>query len=175
MTSHIPVDDIAMRPQLSLLSREDKDKLHRAAFQILSDIGMKIFQDEALALLREAGCSVSEDRMVKIPGKLVGQALESAPGSIAIYDREGKPVMDLGGRRSYFGTGSDLIYSVDSKTKARHRCKLADVARAARVADALPNIDFIMSFAHPSDIAATRSYLQKASRVQNRMLDGNLV
>ena len=159
MNTHIPIDEIAMRPSLTLLSREDKDKLHRAAFQILSDIGMKIFQDEALALLRDAGCSVSQDRMVKIPGKLVGQAIESAPNSIAIYDREGKPVMDLGGRRSYFGTGSDLIYSVDSKTQARHRCKLADVARAARVADALPNIDFIMSFAHPSDIPATRSYL----------------
>jgi trimethylamine--corrinoid protein Co-methyltransferase len=159
MNTHIPVDDIAMRPSLTLLSREDQDKIHRAAFQILNEIGMKIFQDEALALLRDAGCAVSEDRMVKIPGQLVEQALESAPNSIAVHDREGKLAMDLGGRRSYFGTGSDLIYSVASQTMQRHRCVLADVGRAARVADALPNIDFIMSFAHPSDVPATRSYL----------------
>jgi trimethylamine--corrinoid protein Co-methyltransferase len=41
----------------------------------------------------------------------------------------------------------------------RHPCLLDDVSRAARVADALPNIDFIMSFAHPSEQAPERAYL----------------
>lgn len=67
--------------------------------------------------------------------------------------------MDLGGRRAYFGTGSDLIYSYDSKKKERHQCILEDIGRAARVADALKNIDFIMSFAHPNDYPAERAYL----------------
>ena len=155
----IPVDEIAMRPTISFLSSEDKDKIHNAAFQILSEIGMKILQDEALALLKDAGCSVAEDRMVTIPGALVQQCIESAPNTIPVYDREGKQVMDLGGYRSYFGTGSDLIYALDSKTGERHPCVLEDVNRAARVADALPNIDFIMSFAHPSDFPARRAYL----------------
>ena len=155
----IPVDEIAMRPTISFLSREDKEKIHRAAFQILSDIGMKIFQDEALALLKDAGCHVAEDRMVKIPNELVQQCVDSAPSHIPIYDRQGKQVMDLGGHRSYFGTGSDLIYALDSKTGQRHPCVLEDVSRAAKVADALPNIDFIMSFAHPSDFPARRAYL----------------
>ena len=155
----IPVDEIAMRPTISFLSSEDKDKIHSAAFQILSEIGMKILQDEALALLKDAGCSVAEDRMVTIPGALVQQCIESAPNNIPVYDREGKQVMDLGGYRSYFGTGSDLIYALDSKTGERHPCVLEDVNRAARVADALPNIDFIMSFAHPSDFPARRAYL----------------
>jgi trimethylamine--corrinoid protein Co-methyltransferase len=155
----IPVDEIAMRPTISFLSSEDKEKIHRAAFQILSEIGMKILQDEALALLKDAGCSVAQDRMVKIPADLVQQCVESAPSHIPMYDREGRQVMDLGGHRSYFGTGSDLIYSLDSKTGQRHPCVLEDVKRAARVADALPNIDFIMSFAHPSDFPARRAYL----------------
>jgi trimethylamine--corrinoid protein Co-methyltransferase len=155
----IPVDEIAMRPTISFLSRDDKDKIHHAAFQILSEIGMKILQDEALALLKDAGCDVADDRMVKIPGDLVQLCIESAPGNIPMYDREGKQVMDLGGHNSYFGTGSDLIYSLDSKTGQRHPCVLEDVNRAAKVADALPNIDFIMSFAHPSDFPARRAYL----------------
>ena len=155
----IPVDEIAMRPTISFLSSEDKEKIHRAAFQILSELGMKILQDEALALLKDAGCSVAEDRMVKIPGDLVRQCVESAPSHIPMFDREGKQAMDLGGHNSYFGTGSDLIYSLDSKSGQRHACVLEDVNRAARVADALPNIDFIMSFAHPSDFPARRAYL----------------
>ena len=87
----IPVDEIAMRPRISFLSKEDQDKIHRAAFQILSEIGMKILQDEALDLLKDAGCSVGEDRMVKIPAELVQQCVDSAPAHIPIHDREGRP------------------------------------------------------------------------------------
>ena len=67
MNPIIPVEEISLRPNLSFLSQEDKEKIHRAVLQILSEIGMKIFHDEALALLKDAGCSVSEERMVKIP------------------------------------------------------------------------------------------------------------
>jgi trimethylamine--corrinoid protein Co-methyltransferase len=146
-------------PALTYLSGEDKKNIHQAVLRILSEIGMKIFHDEALALLKAAGCPVEGDRLVKVPAKLLQEAIESAPTNIAVYDRTGRRVMDLGERRSYFGTGSDLIYSLDSKTMQRHPCLLDDVSRAARVADALPNIDFIMSFAHPSEQAPERAYL----------------
>ncbi len=151
--------DIALKPNLNFLSNEDKDKIHEAAIRILGEVGMEVLHDEALALLKKAGCSVENDGGVKIPGQLVQQAIESAPNNIPVYDRRGKPAMDLGGHRAYFGTGSDLIYALDSKKKQRHQCVLDDVGTAARVADALPNIDFIMSFAHPSDISPERSYL----------------
>ena len=142
MTPNIQVDEIAMRPTMSFLSQEDKDKIHNAAFRILNEIGMRILQDEALNLLKDAGCHVSKDRMVKFPADLVQHCIGSAPNNIAMYDREGKQVMDIGGHNSYFGTGSDLIYSLDPKTGKRLPCVLEDVVRAARVADALPNIDF---------------------------------
>ncbi|MBT8372287.1 MAG: trimethylamine methyltransferase [Desulfobacterales bacterium] len=153
-------DEISIRPTVSFLSREDKEKIHQAVVDILSDIGMKIFHDEALELLKEAGCFVDDNQLVKIPGELVLQAIENAPNNVVIYDREGSQAMDLGGHRSYFGTGSDLIFSLDSQTMKRHRCILDDVARAAKVADALPNIDFIMSFAHPSDFPPRQAYLR---------------
>ncbi len=155
----VPVDEITFRPNLSFLSQEDKGKIHRAVLKILSEIGMKVHHDEALKLLNDAGCSVQKDGMVKIAEELVLKSIDSAPDNIAIYDREANHVMDLGGHRSYYGTGSDLIYSLESETMQRHPCVLDDVSRAARVADAMPNLDFIMSFAHPSDIAAPQAYL----------------
>jgi trimethylamine---corrinoid protein Co-methyltransferase len=153
------VDEIRFRPNLSFLSQEDKEKIHRAVLEILSDIGMRVNHEGAMSLLQDAGCPVEASGMVKIPQELVLKSIESAPDNIAIYDREAKHVMDLGGHRSYYGTGSDLIYSLESETMQRHPCVLEDVARAARVADAMPNLDFIMSFAHPSDIPAPRAYL----------------
>ena len=41
----------------------------------------------------------------------------------------------------------------------RHHTSLEDIKRAARVADALPNIDFIMSFAHPHELNPAVAYL----------------
>ena len=145
---------------LSFLSEADIKGIHQAVLTILSEVGMKIFHDGALALLQTAGCPTGSDGVVKIPAKLVQQAIESAPSNIAVYDRSGQHVMDLGERRAYFGTGSDLIYSLDAQTMQRHQCRLEDVRRAARVCDALPNIDFIMSFAHPSDQPPELAYLQ---------------
>jgi len=160
MNPSIPIDEISMRPKLSFLSSADKEKINAAALQILSEIGIKNFQDETLTLLKGAGCSETDDRMIKIPAGLVQQALESAPSNILIYNREGVQAMDLGGHRSYYGTGSDLIYSLDSNSVQRRRSLLADVIRAAKVADALPNLDFIMSFANPSDFEPRQGYLR---------------
>jgi len=154
-----PIDEIAFRPNLTFLSPQDREKIHRAVLEILAEIGMKINHDGALALLSDAGCTVNDDGMVRIPPDLVLKSLAGAPENIVVYDRQANPVMDLGGRRSYYGTGSDLIYSLQSGTMQRQHCVLEDVVRAARVADAMPNLDFIMSFAHPSDIAAPRAYL----------------
>ena len=153
------MNEITLKPNISFLSKEAKEKIHQAALRILNEVAMEVHHDEALELLGDAGCNIEDGRFVTIPESLVQQSLESAPENISIYDRLGNPAMDLGGHRSYFGTGSDLIYSFDSENKQRHQCVLNDVGTASRVADALPNIDFIMSFAHPSDVAPERSYL----------------
>jgi trimethylamine---corrinoid protein Co-methyltransferase len=149
---------ISIFPKLSFLSSEDREKIYRSAVHVLENIGMEIRHEGALALLVNAGCSVRNGRMVTIPGSLVEKSIQSAPCAIPVFNRNGRQVMDLGGNRSYFGTGSDLIYSLDASGERRH-CVLEDVQRAARVCDALANIDFIMSFAHPNDVDPARAYL----------------
>jgi len=146
-------------PVMKFLSRRDRERIHAGVLRILSEIGMHIMHDEARALLVDAGCRVLANGMVAIPEKLVSAAVASAPSNIAVYNREGVHAMDLGGSRSYFGTGSDLIYSLDAAANQRHTCVLEDVARAARISDALAHIDFIMSFAHPSDQPPQHAYL----------------
>ncbi|MGD8367734.1 MAG: trimethylamine methyltransferase family protein [Desulfobacterales bacterium] len=146
-------------PSVSWLSETDKRRIDEAVRRLLSDVGMRIYHEEALALLEKSGCRPDGEGMVRIPPDLLQQSLDSAPASIAVFDRNGEPAMDLGEDRSYFGTGSDLLYVLEGKDYRRRRCVLEDVARAARVCDALPNIDFIMSYAHPSDVAPHRAYL----------------
>jgi trimethylamine--corrinoid protein Co-methyltransferase len=150
--------EAGFEPRLVFLSDQDKEKLYRSALAIIEQTGMQVMHDTALHLLREAGCKV-EGHHVKIPAALVDQARKTVPNNIAVYDRDGNHAMDLGGRRAYFGTGSDLMWSVESKSFQRHRTRLEDIKVAARVADALPNIDFIMSFAHPHELDPKISYL----------------
>ncbi len=147
-------------PYMRFLSQEDLDRIHHAVCHILDRIGMRVFHEEAVDILQKAGCRIEDKTRVRIPESLLGQALETVPRSVEVYDREGNQAMDLGGTRSYFGPGSDLLYALDGKTLQRHRCRIQDVARAARVCDALSNIDFIMSFAHPSDVPPHHAYLQ---------------
>ncbi len=150
----------AFAPTLTFLSETDKQKIHHAALQVLESTGMTVQHDDAVKRLKDAGCRQDANGLMTIPAALVEKAVKSAPANIPMFNREGDHVMDLGGRRAYFGTGSDLMYHVDGKSLVRTRTQLDHIVRAARVCDALTNIDFIMSFAHPHDIDAHRSYVE---------------
>ena len=152
--------DNGFKPELKILSKQDKEKIFNAALQVLENGGMQLHHEAALKLLEGAGCSVDADQGVKIPRDQVKKAMQSAPENIPVFNRLGELVMDLGGRRAYFGTGSDLMYAYDVGQGARHLTQLDDIARAAKVCDALANIDFIMSFAHPHEIAPKAAYLE---------------
>ncbi|MBW2122167.1 MAG: trimethylamine methyltransferase family protein [Deltaproteobacteria bacterium] len=152
-------DAFSMRPRMSFLSDEEKRKIHGAALRILEEIGMEIRHEEALHLLKDAGCQVGGGNMVRIPGTVVEEAIRKAPRQIEIFDREARPAMNLGGYRIYFGSGSDLLYTIDIETQQRRLSTVKDVRLAAGLCDSLPNIDFIMSSAHPSDVEPRRAYL----------------
>ena len=70
--------------------------------------------------------------------------------------------------RSYFGTGSDLLWTWDLESGERRLSTIEDVARAARLVDALPNMDFAMSSGYPSEADPHRAYvLSFATMVRN--------
>lgn len=156
----MPDFEIGFEPKLTFLSDEDKLIIYQASLRIIEETGMRVLHEGALKLLKNAGCKTTDDNLVKIPAETVEKAMKTVPNNVAVYDREGNHAMDLGGRRAYFGTGSDLLWSVESNYMERHRTTLEDIKAAARVCDALPNIDFIMSFAHPHDQAPFISYLK---------------
>jgi trimethylamine--corrinoid protein Co-methyltransferase len=65
--------------------------------------------------------------------------------------------MYLEGHRTYYGTGSDLPNTLDLETGERRPSLLSDVQDLARLADSLPNLDFVMSMALPSDVPVETS------------------
>lgn len=147
------------RPSVSFLAPDERERIYQGALHVLGAVGMRVLHAEACELLAGGGCAVEQDQLVKIPAEVVAGALASAPRNISVYDRRGEPSMELGEQRCYFGTGSDLLFTLDPETGERRRSVIEDVRRAARVCNALPNIDFVMSLATPSDLPPRRSYL----------------
>ena len=124
--------------------------IHRASLEILERTGVLLYYQPAVDLLKKAGCYVEENR-VRIPAHLVEWALRAAPSHIRLYDRSGKPALQLGDRISNFGTGSDCLHILDHRTNERRDALCQDIVDGIRVADAMPHIDFIMSMFLPSD------------------------
>jgi trimethylamine--corrinoid protein Co-methyltransferase len=151
-------DPISPHPSgYRMFSDAQLDQLHLASLEILRRTGVRVYEAEALALLRDAGCPVSDENLVRFPAAVVENALLYAPSRVALCDRGGAPRLYLEGHRTYFGTGSDLPNTRDLETGERRLSLLSDVANTARLADALPNLDFVMSMALPSDVPAETS------------------
>ena len=139
--------------QFGRLSPEQCERIHNASLEILARTGVRLYEQEALDLLKKAGAFVSDGNRVRIPAGLVEKAFSTVPKRVTLYDRHGEPALYLEGHRCYYGTGSDCLFIRDHRTGDRRDPVLQDVAAAMTVCDALPNVDFVMSMFTPSDVA----------------------
>ncbi len=133
------------------------DEIHLASLDILRRTGVRVYESQSLALLQDAGCAVTGGNLVRFPPAVLENALLYAPSSVVLCNRTGEPRVRLEGHRVYFGTGSDLPNTLDLETGERRLSLLSDVENAARLADCLPNLDFVMSMALPSDVPSATS------------------
>ena len=146
-------------PCSSLLNAGQIERIHSATLELLETVGVSIGHPGARDMLAEAGCTVRNDDTVLIPGQLVADALQSAPSSVTIYNRRGEKALQLEGRRLHFGLGTDLAQIYDLETGRLRESTIKDVQMAVRIADALPEIDFIASYAIPNDSPPNLIYL----------------
>jgi trimethylamine---corrinoid protein Co-methyltransferase len=141
-----------------------------ASYQILKSTGCDVYDEEALGLLADAGCKIVEKR-VFIPSHLLEKAIKSAPSTFTLYNRSGEPTLSLEPYKSYFGPGPTNPMIIDVETDERRKTVKNDVVNAARVCDALPNIDWATALAtvsdcHPmlSDIHEVHELLQNTNK-----------
>jgi trimethylamine--corrinoid protein Co-methyltransferase len=149
-----------VQPQYRLLTQEQIQGLHNASLSILEKTGVRVLHLEALKLLVDAGCEVKNGNVVIFPRQLVDDAIRSAPKGITIYDRSGKEAMQLKGRNNYFGSGTDLIRTVDLETGKERPSILQDVINAAIISDYCADVNFVASYALPGDVPTNSMYLR---------------
>ncbi len=146
-------DQVGIVSPLTVFTDEQLERIHRATLEVLQRTGIRVMLPEAVDLLRDAGCQVDGD-LVHMPGDLVEWALDVAPSHVVLGDRDGNEALRLEGRRSYYGTGSDCTFVIDPYTGERRKAVLKDVADFARLVDALPHLDFVMTMSVAQDLPA---------------------
>lgn len=139
-------------PRFRKLSDDQVERLHHASLEILERTGVVLYEQEALDLLKKKGIPAEDDNRVRIPAGLVEWALTVAPKRTVLCNRHGQRVMPLERSNIFYGLGSDCPNVIDLQTGERRPGTLQDIVDAIRVADALPNIDFLMSFCIASDL-----------------------
>ena len=144
-----------------ILSNEQILQVQEYVINLMENIGCKVACEEALDVLGHAGCDIRDPKRVKIPRNLVMEALEAAPKEIEVFHRDGEPALVLKEDNCYYGTGSDCNTTIDLETGARRLCMKDDVARLARFCDALPNMNFVMSFGIANDVPSGINFIHQ--------------
>jgi trimethylamine--corrinoid protein Co-methyltransferase len=136
---------------MRVLTEDQIWEIRQAAFEVIEKSGFKCLHAEARKMLAAAGAVVKEER-AKIPRYIVEGCLETVPKGWTIYDRNGKRAMEVEGRKSHYSTSTASPNTKDAITGEYHETRVADIAIGALVADALPNIDFVMPMGSSQDV-----------------------
>jgi trimethylamine--corrinoid protein Co-methyltransferase len=148
-------DQTFLSARFARMSEAQCQKIHWASLEVMERTGVRLYDQEALDLVKAAGAHVSDGNRVRFPSGMVEKAFTTVPKRVVLCDRHGNRVMPLEGHRSFFGPGSDCLHILDHRTGERRDPVLRDIVKGMTVADGLANIDFVMSMVLPVDVSQT--------------------
>lgn len=140
-----------MRPVLQLLTGESAERIIEDALTTLGRVGVFVENETALGLLREAGLRLDGQRAF-LDEATVRRALQSAPGCILLYDRDGAHPLELGGDNVHFDPGSAALHLLDPQTRRRRQPRVQDCVHLAWVAEACRNLAAQSTALIPTDV-----------------------
>ncbi len=133
-----------MRPTLNVISLELCAKAIAEAKRILAEDGMEIRGAGMRQRLLDHGLRMAPDgvRML-FPHAEVERAIEAAPKSFTLYDRDGKPHAELGGNNVHYVPGSSGLKILDHRTGETRLTNSTDFIEYARLCDGLEHIAYL--------------------------------
>lgn len=121
-----------------MMDKSDLESLHWGTLDVLENAGIKVFSEECLKLLGDAGCTVDlRTSTAEIPGHLVEEALRKAKKNITLCARNPDYNVFLDGRRIFCCTDGNGTSVMDFETGKRRSSTSKDLAMVGKVANAL--------------------------------------
>jgi trimethylamine--corrinoid protein Co-methyltransferase len=149
--------EVNATPKFQVLSEEEIEAIYYAALRVLYETGVRVYDKEGVEVAYSGGAIVEDttedSSLVKMPPWMVDKARATLPRKVVVVGPDRKYRMELYKNQIYFGAGSDTPFTIDPYTGKRRRATYQDVKNFARLAEALPNIDFHMSLGIVQDTA----------------------
>jgi trimethylamine--corrinoid protein Co-methyltransferase len=133
-----------MRPSLNIISDELIKKIVDEAKRILAETGMDIRGSSLRQRLLDHGLKTdASGERILFPADVVERAIETAPESFTLYDRDGNPHAELGGYNVNFVPGSSGLKILDHRTDQIRLANSTDYIEYVRLADGLEHIGYL--------------------------------
>jgi len=138
-------------PRITYLTKEELTEIHSTTLKLLTETGIRVSNKEAQSLLKEGGCSIS-DNIVYIPESLVTESLKSPPRRFSMYPSNGKESFIVGEDNILINPGSSAAHIKDRRTGDIRKGKSEDIADLVKVVNQLEHIQMQSTSLIPSDV-----------------------
>ena len=154
--------------RVEVLSDKEIKEIDESSKEILEETGVMILSEEVLKIYEKGGAKVDYDnKIVKIPEKLINKCIESAPSEFKLFSRDEGNFLNFGKNLGYSASGHNAIYILDTKTMERRPTTKEEVGNFAKISDALSNIHIVGIQAMPQDVFYKSSILHALDAVLN--------
>jgi trimethylamine---corrinoid protein Co-methyltransferase len=165
---------------LQILRDEQLSQLKSATLEILQETGIHCPSEKALKIYAEHAARVDfAAQIVKFPPEVVLKAMASAPRFYTMGARSISHDIRLDGRSTYLATDGCGVEVIDFATRQRRPSCKEDVAKMARLTDALSSIGFYWPIVSAQDHPSTAplheldaSYNNTLKHVQSETIMG---
>jgi len=132
-----------MRPTIQMLEPDLIASILAEAKRIMAEIGMDIRGPKMRQRLIDAGLPTDANGRVLFPTDVVNRAIETAPKSFTLYNRDGQPHAEIGGWNVHFIPGSSGLKIMDHRTGETRLADSKDFIDYARLCDGLSHIPYL--------------------------------
>jgi trimethylamine--corrinoid protein Co-methyltransferase len=136
-----------------LVDKDGFKRIHEASLDILETVGIRIYSQAALELLKEHGARVDKEKMVaRIPRDLVQKSIQSAPKEYNLHARNPKYDLLMDGSHLYFTFDGCGVQTIDLDSGKRRAARKQDIVDCARLANILPGVGYFTPSVAPQDV-----------------------
>jgi trimethylamine--corrinoid protein Co-methyltransferase len=137
--------------RLQVLGKEGVKQVHGATLRLLSETGIVLTHPGARELLLDHGARVAGDRVL-LPADLVESCAARCPHPVKLQGRDPEKTIELGSSSWHAHNVGGVPNVFETANGTRHPASRRDVAQAARLLDALPNVSSVTPLFTPQDV-----------------------
>lgn len=138
------------------LNEFEVKRIHQAALDVLSTIGLGDAPQSCIDLATGAGGTLTDGGRLLFPAALVEDIVATAGRHFVLHGQTPEHDMEPWGNRVYFGTAGAAVHMVDAETGDYRESTLADLYDIARLVDTLDHVHFFQRPIVARDLASSR-------------------